>query len=149
MFWTLVDEADFDLLRASRWYVYKRDRGTQYALRDRVDEKGTERLHRVLLNAPRGALVDHRNLNGLDNRRENLRLSTTSSNLCNRGATKANKSGFKGVSWSAKDRCWRAVITFQRKWYFLGNFSTPEAAARAYERAALRLHGDFARTGAE
>lgn len=109
--------------------------------RTRIDSKPV-RLHRFLL-GPAGKYVDHWDLNKLNNRRENLRKASGSQNLMNTGLTKSNATGFKGVS--AYQNRWRARIRAHDVTTFLGYFQTKEEAARAYDTAARRLHGAFAR----
>ena len=91
--------------------------------------------------------VDHIDDNGpkTDNRICNLRKSTISQNMHNRGEYKSNKSGYKGVSWHKRVKKWRAQIKYNNKVMHLGYFSTPEEAYEAYKEAALRLHGEYAR----
>lgn len=103
-------------------------------------------MHRVIMSAPKGVLVDHINGNGLDNRRENLRLCTHAQNLQNQKRKKNNTSGIKGVSWCSKSRKWDARIRLNMKQFYLGKFSSKEDAANAYAQAALKYHGEFART---
>lgn len=92
---------------------------------------------------PQG-IIDHKNGNPADNRIENLRLATASQNAQNMKRHKDGATGFKGVIRSG--RKWVAQITCKRKHFYLGTFVTPEAAARAYDSAAIRLHGEFAAT---
>ncbi len=102
-------------------------------------------MHRVIKGAKAGQSVDHVNGNGLDNRRSNLRLCAHAENLRNRKIHKNNKSGFKGVRKRKESSLWRAEIRSNHKFYFLGNFHSAEEAAHAYDAAALKLHGEFAR----
>ena len=81
---------------------------------------------------------------GVDNRKINLRLCTTSQNCCNRGKPSNNTSGIKGVRENPRGR-WTAEITKEWCTYFLGTFDTKEQAQEAHIKAALELHGDFAR----
>lgn len=89
--------------------------------------------------------VDHINGNPGDNRIVNLRLATCSENAYNRSKPPHNTSGFKGVSRQRGRRKWQSLIRVQGKNKFLGSFDTPEEASAAYDRAALKHHGDFAR----
>jgi hypothetical protein len=95
---------------------------------------------------PPGRDVDHINRDKLDNRPENLRLATTAQNRANIGKQRNNSSGFKGV-FLDKGK-FRAKIKCNGKQRFLGSYSTPEAAAAAYDGAALAAFGTFAMTNA-
>ena len=102
-------------------------------------------LHRIVVCAPKGVLVDHINGNGLDNRHCNLRWATHAQNLQNRKIHKNNTSGFKGVYWRAREKKWIARIRANGKTRDLGYFSTPQAAHEAYCRASAEFHGEFGR----
>jgi hypothetical protein len=105
-------------------------------------------LHREVIRLKNGSieeqLLDHANGNPLDNRASNLRYASKSQNMCNRGKTKANTSGYKGVVYHSQSCKWRAYIKKQYKQYYLGIYATPKEAAVAYNVAAARLHGEFA-----
>lgn len=104
--------------------------------------------HRILLgilDSPE-ILCDHRNLLKLDNRRENLRRATKAQNGQNRTKRKDNKSGYKGVYFCRTTQRWRAEIACDNDRRKLGRFDSAVKAALAYDRAAISLHGDFART---
>ena len=104
-------------------------------------------MHRVVMNNPKTKIVDHKNNDEtLNNQRENLRVCTYSQNAMNRGARSTNTSGYKGVSFSKATGKFNAVIWINKKGKFLGSFLNPEDAARAYDEAANKYHGDFART---
>lgn len=90
--------------------------------------------------------VDHINRNRADNRLSNLRLASRSENLSNIGARAGGTSSFLGVSWSAANKGWIAQMRWKKRHFYLGTFSTEEAAARAYDEAALREKGEFATT---
>lgn len=113
----------------------------------RPGEKKNYLLHRLVMRAPSGVLVDHRNLDRADARRENLRLCTHAQN--NRNFPKSNRpdhtSKFKGVSWHPSHNLWRARIYHESRCIWLGNFECPVRAAEAYDQAATRHHGEFAR----
>ncbi|MDP1873673.1 HNH endonuclease [Phenylobacterium sp.] len=119
----------------------------RYACRG-VGPRGNHRreyLHRFLMDAPNGAQVDHINGDKLDNRLENLRLCGFTENRHNVGLTRRNTSGFKGVSFNSRRRAWIAQITCAGVHHYLGQYDSPEAASRAYDAAALKLQGEFAR----
>jgi hypothetical protein len=89
--------------------------------------------------------VDHINCVKSDNRWANLRIVDRSANMCNRGITSKNKSGFKGVSWCKKSKKWHAQIAVNRKKFNLGYYENIDMAAFAYRHAGNALHGDFFR----
>lgn len=133
----LVDEADYPTVAASTWTLGP---GGKYARRGMPGNR-SEWLHRVIAGAPIGVDVDHVDGDGLNNRRSNLRFASDSENLCNRGPNQGRR--FKGVL-RRRDK-WRARIEKGDTREWLGTFETEEDAARAYDAAAKRLHGVFAR----
>jgi len=98
-------------------------------------------LHRVIMAADDGVKVDHRDRDGLNNRRSNLRIATLSQNNAN-SFRPANRAGFRGVV--AVGKKWRAQIRRDGARVYLGLYETPEDAARTYDRAAREAHGEFA-----
>jgi len=90
--------------------------------------------------------VDHINSDRSDNRQNNLRAASRSQNMRNRGATKSNSTGLKGVCWDAGRQKWLAQIRVNGRNKYLGRYDTPECAHLAYKIAAAKLHGDFARS---
>lgn len=141
----LVSDKDFPSLAKHRWN--RADNGsTSYAVRcEYVREKRRKRtviMHRVIANAPKGRKVDHRNRNGLDNRRSNLRLATDSQNQYNTKLRKDSTTGFRGVTLLRGK--FMAQIQSGKTHKYLGWFETAEAAATAYDAAAILLHGEFA-----
>jgi hypothetical protein len=144
----IIDACDVHLVEGVNWYAME-NRNTFYAqrvLRTGPNKKTTIKMHRVITSADSGLEIDHKDGNGLNNRRSNMRIATRSQNSRNRGKHSNNKSGFKGVSWNTRDRTWQAQITKDHKKIHLGNFPTPEQAHAAYRAAAAKLHGDFACT---
>jgi hypothetical protein len=136
----LVDEDDFGPLSQWEWIATRSATGAKFY----VQRKGcSELMHRVVIGAEKGQLVDHVNGDTLDNRRSNLRFCSRAQNSYNRGPSSNNSSGYKGVS--ATPKRWQACIQIDRKKRFLGCFDTPEEAARAYDEAAREFHGEFAR----
>lgn len=89
--------------------------------------------------------VDHRDLDGRNNRWTNLRPATKTQNGANRGRNSNNKTGFKGVSICSKTGRFRATIQFSGRWRQIGTFDTARAASQAYRRAAKDCAGSFAR----
>lgn len=100
-------------------------------------------LHRFVMKASSGTIVDHANGNHLDNRRTNLRLASKAQNTVNTGKLKTNRSGFKGVS--KKGTRFRAFVHKDGKTIFIGSFGSAKAAACAYNREAKKLFGKFAK----
>jgi hypothetical protein len=94
---------------------------------------------------PEGEL-DHVNTDKMDNRIGNLRIATRSQSMGNVGTPKHNTSGLKGAYWDKRAGRWLAQIKHQKRQHHLGYFDTAQEAHAAYAKAALRLHGAFART---
>jgi hypothetical protein len=151
----VVDSVDAELAELS-WCV-RVDKNTQYASRAiwKDGKRRTEYLHREVLKRKleRDLLptegVDHIDGDGLNNRRDNLRVATHAQNLRNRGKNKNNKSGYKGVYWHKATKKWKAQIKVNGKEKYLGLFDNPEDAHKAYCEAAKELHGKFANYGNE
>lgn len=138
-FETLVDESDYYRVLQHVWCVNVQPI-KRYAYRNVTigSRRQSVYLHRWLLAAPRGVLVDHRNGNGLDNRSANIRMTDVSTN--NRNRNYCGASGYRGVS--NNNGNWRARISGAGGARItLGTFKTPIEAAKAYDRAAIRLFG--------
>lgn len=142
----LVDEDDYErVVAAGPWHACPHGR-TFYARRHfrRDGVRTTQNLQTFLTG---WVETDHANGDGLDNRRANLRPATRSQNNANKQRHKNNTSGYKGVSWRKRTRQWQAYIGAGKggKMIHLGYFTTAEAAARAYDAAAIVAWGEFAR----
>lgn len=142
----VVDDSDFRHLKKFSWCVM-RAKNTFYAKRRAGGKDGGKILlmHREIMKAPEHLDVDHRDGNGLDNRRLNLRLASVSQNLANLRKRSKASSRFKGVSWSKPHKKWRSYIVLNYKQKHLGLFTEEKLAARAYDEAAIRIYGEFAR----
>ena len=147
----LVDDKDEELVRQHKWRG-KRDKHTIYA---RAHIRGprprkTVLMHNLIMPTPEGMQMDHANGNGLDNRRENLRLATHSQNSANADKQRTYNgrvpsSSFKGVYWHRWNKRWGAKISPKGKQIYLGYFRVEEDAAQTYNDAALVHFGKFAR----
>jgi hypothetical protein len=139
-----IDDSDAHLMVDGNWCIQKVGH-LKYAFR--VEGRGRVYLHRLITDACNGYVVDHINGNGLDNRRENLRVCTLAQNLQNRKRAKHAIHPYKGVSKSRHGR-WEARIggtakNAKVKRQRLGAFNTIEEAAAAYDIAAVLMYGEF------
>jgi len=137
-----IDDADYNMIKDGELYAITNSFGYQVVMIKLNGLKGV--LARYLLDATKGQLVDHKNLDTLDNRRENIRIATVGQNSANRSISRANKTGFKGiVGVSGK---WYAQITVNYRKIRIGGWIDPEDAAKAYDVLAIKYFGEFART---
>lgn len=141
----LVDDEDYALVAPWKWsYFYHPRCHTGYAYRMGSGNKGVF-MHRLILGAISGQDVDHRNHDGTDNRRDNLRLCTRSENNANARPRTGHTSVYKGVSLFRDHVRWRAQAQAYGVNYHLGLFGTEQEAARAYNAFATEHWGIFAR----
>jgi hypothetical protein len=143
----IVDPEDYENLNQFKWCAAK-DYDTFYAIRYAVkpnNKKTTVKMHRQIMNVHKNDIVDHWNHEGLDNRKKNLRIVTASQNNANskRGMNRG-KSKYKGVCRDVKAGKWRAGISYEGKHIHLGMFDDEIEAAKAYDEAAKKYHGEFA-----
>ena len=134
---TIVDDEDFAMLGGMKWCFHPGKNGGGYAKRF-----GNVFIHQLILWVPFGYEVDHKNGNGLDNRRCNLRACTQKENAQNRRRRFGAASVFKGVKPSGT----KWVAHFGRPSVYLGIFTTEQEAALAYDEAVLAAYGEFAST---
>lgn len=133
----LIDASDIPAVSNRSWRALH-GKNTWYAVAGGT-RKGSLSIHRCLMNPPKGVHVDHINGDGLDCRRQNLRL-------CNHSQNQGNKTAHKGLCGVMRDgNGWRALIKAYKHSVRLGHFSTAEEAARAYDFYALAHWGEFAR----
>jgi len=140
--YTIVDADDYEELSRYNWCAVKEGR-TWYAYTLTIDCKPLP-MHRVITNAPKGLVVDHKNHNGLNNRKPNLRLCTQRQNQRNRRPKRGSSSQYKGVSWHKEKKKFRAAIFYNGKNIHLGYFKDEVEAAKAYDKKAKELFGEFA-----
>lgn len=144
----LVSECDYPLVSKHKWAFQAKNaqiEDTGYASRFVPLGNGKRLkvyLHREIVQPPPGKIAEHKNGDGLDCRRSNLRLANHIQNRANR-AYEPGLSGFIGVSRSGMSR-WRAKMEVDQKTVHLGTYATKEEAAQAYDRAVIERHGVFA-----
>ncbi len=149
----VVDSEDATLAAGWNWsaHVSKRKDGSVrsvYATRNRRLPGGGQEhvfLHRVIMGAPHGVDIDHRDCDGLNNRRYNLRLATKAQNCQNQSLRADNSSGARGVSWHKQCGKWHATIQASGRRQSLGLFDRFEDASVAYALASQQKHGEFGR----
>jgi hypothetical protein len=146
----LVDDEDYELVSRYRWHIYDREPERPgwsrkvYATANAKTADGrrtTLKMHVLIMGHPH---IDHRNRNGLDNQRKNLRPATKAENARNLPATRRGRSRYKGVGFHSLNGRWRARIKTDTGSISLGVYATEEEAARAYDAAARVYHGEFA-----
>ena len=143
---TLVDNDIYELFCGFRWHVH-RWRNYLYAARNIFNREKyvLSKMHREIFQlSPNEGIVDHINKNTLDNRRENLRVTTKSMNAYNRKFQSNNTSGYRGVHWVTRDKIWRTHINVTCRRIWCGNFNNLIQAAKAYDIVATKYLGDSA-----
>ena len=146
--YAIVDPADYERLRKYEW-LSKKGKNSFYARRRVPTGKGGKQtlvyMHQEVIDVPKGMVVDHINHDGMDNREANLRPATHCENMYNRKKpSRTSYSKYKGVSWKKNTCTWQVQIKFKKKRIHLGTFRSELDAAKAYDRAAIKYHGQFA-----
>ena len=145
----VVDDEDAEMVMAYTWRKLKCDRNGTVQYYARGSKIGGPRncvlMHRLIMGFPDGN-IDHKNGDKLDNQKHNLRVATVSQNMANSRKKRNASSRFKGVTWCKTTLQWRCRIGFDGETINLGRFDSDEAAAEAYDRAAIELFGEFSNT---
>lgn len=145
----LLDDEDAWLMQTYRWYLWSTPRHNGiYVVASECEQNPKEiqykRLHQLIMKAD-GKLVDHINGNPLDNRKQNLRVTTSSGNNKNARKRKNALGKYKGVHFSSRENKYKAQIQCDGTKYNLGTFVDELSAAKAYDRKAKELFGEFAK----
>ncbi len=147
----LIDDQDYEELSKFKWHYVPRGKGG-YAARGGIRINGkqmTYLMHRQIMDTPKGMETDHINGNKSDNRRQNLRICTGHENImAYRSKCKNSTSKYRGVSWYKSRRKWYSAIKFNNKGIFIGYFRIERDAAKAYNKKAQELFGEFAQMNA-
>jgi hypothetical protein len=142
----LVDDEDYEYLNQFKWHVSPH-KNTKYAERGVTLEIGkytVVSMHITLMKPSKGMDIDHKDHNGLNCQKYNLRICTRQQNHRNRRKRPNLSSKYKGVTWDKYARKWKSAITIDRKPKHLGNFSSELEAALAYNKKAKELFGEYA-----
>ncbi len=137
----VVDAEDYDRLAKYKWST-SREQHLFYACR--CNNYKRVLMHREILNATKEKVVDHIDGNGLNNRRNNLRLCTKAQNNLNSRPRRSSTSKYKGVCYDRKLNKWLSQIIWRGERTYLGRFKDETEAAIAYDRKAEQLFGEFA-----
>lgn len=144
---TILDAKDYPKIRQYKWYARKTPY-TFYASTN-VNNSGkrkTIQLHRAITDAPIGMEVDHKDRNGLNNTRANLRVCTKEENQHNASIRKDNTSGFKGIYWMKSSSAWAVSIQAYGKRIYCGIYKSKNEAILVRDKKIRELHKDFAKT---
>jgi len=139
----IVDPEDYDNLIKYKWIAHQ-DGKKYYAYRTIPYTKKKIAMHRQIMHAPKGLIVDHIDGDSLNNRRSNLHICTPAQNGYNRHPSHKSFSGYKGVYWHKHHGKWHVRITKFGRTHYLGSFADPAEAARAYDKKAKELFGEYA-----
>lgn len=144
IYFAMVDDKNFRELDQYQWYALVH-KNTIYAHRMEKTTRKFILMHRQIMKAPDNIDIDHKDNNGLNNLEENLRFCTVSQNMANSRLNTNGTSMYRGVLWNRNRNNWLARIKTNGKAHYIGSFYSEIEAAKAYDRAAMRIFGEFAR----
>ena len=136
------DIEDYDKIKEYNWYISL----SGYVVSSATKDQKEVRMHRLIMDCPKGKVVDHINHCKSNNCKSNLRICTHAENGKNRSISKNNTSGVTGVSWDKGKNRWRVQIIVNGKKIECGYFKTIEEAAKARREAEIKYFGEFACT---
>jgi hypothetical protein len=140
---TYISDTDGRLLSKFHWRYDKTLKHVVTDLSVGYGKSKTLKIGNLIMQPPKGMYILHLNGENLDNRRENLRIVNKAESEASRPPYKTNTSGFKGVSFHKLSRKWRAKIRYKNKNIYLGEFNDIISAAKAYNDAAMKYHGEY------
>jgi len=144
----LVDDDDFPRLSQHKWFAhYCLSTKDYYAVRNgsrKLSKRTLIWMHREIMKATKGQEIDHINGNRLNNSKSNLRFCNHTQNMQNKQRKGIFSSQYKGVCWHKNHKIWEAKITYYKKQINLGYFKDEIQAAKAYDKKAKELFGEFA-----
>jgi len=144
----LVDDADFEWLSLFSWHARLNKTTNSYYAFTHIRVPGGKfkktGMHHVIMFPPWGMVIDHKDHNTLNNQRSNLRLATRSQNNQNHRIRSNNTSGYNGVHFDKSTRKYISIVKSKGKAYYLGLFTDKVEAAKAYDKKAKELFGEFA-----
>jgi hypothetical protein len=142
-----IDTDDLNKIKKFNWVIHPKDK--KFYISTKMKIKGKQKniqLHRFIMNIYNpNIFVDHKNGNTFDVRKSNLRFCNQYQNRHNSKIRKDNSSGYKGVYWHKNNNKWCCRIGCNNRKIFLGYFDNKIDAAKTYNKAALKYHGEFAR----
>lgn len=142
----IIDDEDYPLVSKYKWHAWHYQKGNSpwYAIHS-VNHKVQIKMHRLILGLKKGEFCDHINGDGLDNHRCNLRIVTHHQNMMNQKKPSGGTSKYKGVHRRKDVNRWASSINFNGKCYYLGHFIDEVEAAKAYDKKAKELFGEYAK----